>query len=375
MTIEELKEATDTVKYTKDGKIRRRKPKVKRDYFTQDTEDAIVEYINSKSVEHRENLYNTRIRYSMEKLVECVVNTFSFDYVEASAINLIDVQKETLSHLIKILSGDKNLKEKGGYRPSKGKAYSYFTRTAINHLMWLNKQAYKNLQQKADLEGAEDDSRLKRIRAEEETGKNFVDFVQSFRLFMEQNLYDLFPDDLDRRIAEIFCVLLKNASNLEIFNRKVIYFQIREETRAKTPDITRVLSQIKEDMANQMTIYYRKGGELDVEYFGTSEEFEEYDPVVTKVSSGIKLPKPRWESLHEWPGLFLNYDEDLYDIYTFTSPKSESIPWLMLVDKGGNFNNGLIWEGKRLNINDFTTGSMPNNKVKYTLIDGRRHTK
>lgn len=252
--------------YTKDGRLRRRKPKTKRDYFTQETEDAIIKYIKSNSYEERENIYNNEIRSSMEKLVECVTNSFSSDYVKAEAINILDVQKEMLSHLVNILSGDKGVSEKGGYRQSKGKAYSYFTRTAKNYLIWVNKQAYKNVQTKADIQEVDEDSRIRRRDIELEGDNHFVEFVHSFKNYLLQNIDDLYPEPSDKAVVTVFCKILDNASNLDIFNRKVLYFQIREETGVKTPDITRVLNQVKEDMANQLTIYHLKDGELDIEY-------------------------------------------------------------------------------------------------------------
>ena len=54
--------------YTKKGTIRLRRPKTKNQYFTQDTEDAIIEYLATTDMEKRNQIYNDRIWYGFHKL-------------------------------------------------------------------------------------------------------------------------------------------------------------------------------------------------------------------------------------------------------------------------------------------------------------------
>ena len=57
-------------------KRRRRKKGKGKQYFTQETEDAIVEYNGSEDVKIRNDIYNERIRYAFDKLAENILNTF-----------------------------------------------------------------------------------------------------------------------------------------------------------------------------------------------------------------------------------------------------------------------------------------------------------
>ena len=57
-------------------KRRRRKKGKGKQYFTQETENAIVEYNGSDDAKIRNNIYNERIRYAFEKLAENILNTF-----------------------------------------------------------------------------------------------------------------------------------------------------------------------------------------------------------------------------------------------------------------------------------------------------------
>ena len=78
---------------------KKRKPrsKNKKQYFTQDTEDAIVEYNLSEDMVARNKLYNERISYPFDKLAENILNTFKFSYFQCSHE---EVQKEVVITII-----------------------------------------------------------------------------------------------------------------------------------------------------------------------------------------------------------------------------------------------------------------------------------
>ena len=45
-------------------------------YFTQDTENAIIDFLNSTDQSERNIIYNGRIRYAFYKLAENIIHTF-----------------------------------------------------------------------------------------------------------------------------------------------------------------------------------------------------------------------------------------------------------------------------------------------------------
>ena len=94
-----------------------KKKRQKRNYFTQETEDAIVKYNNSSDNKFRSDIYQKGIHYSFYKLTENIIHTFKFYYTDGVE-NLEDLQHEIMVFLLdKIHLFD----------PGKGaKAYSYF---------------------------------------------------------------------------------------------------------------------------------------------------------------------------------------------------------------------------------------------------------
>ncbi len=108
----------EEVLLTKKGEPRKRKPKTKNNYFTLETEEAILEYRNTPNQAKRNKIYNERIHYGFYKLVENIIHTFKFYYTEVD--NIEDLKYEVISFLLQKLDL---------YDQSKGKAYSYFGKT------------------------------------------------------------------------------------------------------------------------------------------------------------------------------------------------------------------------------------------------------
>ena len=60
-----------------------RKKKSKQ-YFTLDTEEAIILYNKTTDQRTKNKLYQERIQYPFEKLAENILNTFKFSYFDVS---------------------------------------------------------------------------------------------------------------------------------------------------------------------------------------------------------------------------------------------------------------------------------------------------
>ena len=77
--------------------LRKRKKKSK-NYFTQDTEDAIVRYNNEPDPKVRSTIYEREIHYAFFKLTENIIHTFKFYYTEVD--DLKDLQHEIITFLL-----------------------------------------------------------------------------------------------------------------------------------------------------------------------------------------------------------------------------------------------------------------------------------
>ncbi len=244
------KEEDKKVLYTKKGTIRKRKPKTKNLYFTQDTEDAILEYLAETDPIKRNKIYNERIWYGFFKLTENIIHTFKFYYTEVDTI--AELQHEVTAFLLEKLHL---------YKQGKGKAYSYFGTIAKRYLIIYNNTNYKKLKQKAPVDDIDSDFTISNdlynshYNGSSEIGK----FVDQFIRYMDHHLFDFFPKPEDARTADAIMELFRKRDNLDIFNKKALYIYIREITDQETPQITKVIKKMKKVYKDKISEFYEKG--------------------------------------------------------------------------------------------------------------------
>ena len=128
---------------------KKRGRKSKRQYFTEDTELAIIEYLASEDQVLRNKIYNERIHHSFYKLAENLIHTFKFYYTEVD--DLEDLKHEVICFLLEKLHY---------FKVGKGKAFSYFSIVGKNYLILYNNKNYAKKKGKADLSDVDTDDTI-----------------------------------------------------------------------------------------------------------------------------------------------------------------------------------------------------------------------
>jgi hypothetical protein len=241
--------ADDKISLTKRGQPRKRKPKEPRIYFTQDTEDAIVEYLITTDMAERNRIYNDRIEYGFYKLAENIIHTFKFYYTDTDTIE--ELKHEVITFLLEKLHL---------YNPEKGKAFSYFGTIAKRYLIVYNENNYKKLQEKADVDETDDDQmQLYENDKNIENIFNENSFMDQYIKYIDTHIYKLFPKKQDAQTADAIVELFRKRETLEIFNKKALYIYIREITDVSTPQITKIIKKLKIIYAQLYNEYYQHG--------------------------------------------------------------------------------------------------------------------
>jgi hypothetical protein len=237
------------VQYTKKGTVRKRKPKTKKMYFTQDTEDAIVEYLAATDHYTRNKIYNERIQYAFHKLTENIIHTFKFYYTDTDTIE--ELKHEVITFLLEKLHL---------YKPEKGKAFSYFGTIAKRYLIVYNENNYKKLQEKVDVD--ESDEEQMSLYENDKNIENMLDgngFMDQYIRYIDKYLFKLFPKKQDAQTADAIVELFRKRETLEIFNKKALYIYIREITDVSTPQITKIIKKLKLIYIQLYNEYYEHG--------------------------------------------------------------------------------------------------------------------
>jgi DNA-directed RNA polymerase specialized sigma24 family protein len=225
------------------------KEKKNTQYFTQDTEDAIVLYNSLIDQTERDILYRTRIHYAFFKLTENIIHTFKFYYTEVD--NIEDLQHEVITFLLTKLHL---------FNPEKGaKAYSYFGTIAKRYLINTNTKNYKKRVEKAPVSEIESNENFSYRIDEGSESDKLINFIDQYVEYCTDNINELFPKKTDAQIADAILELFRKRENIDVFNKKALYIYIREIIDAKTPKITKIADRLY-DIFKQHYYYYLENG-------------------------------------------------------------------------------------------------------------------
>jgi len=234
---------TQAPKQTK--KTRKRKPRKKNYYFTQDHEDAIIEYCAIQCSRRRTELYIEWIGPALSEMVDKIVFTYKFTNLP----NIDSLRDECKIWLMTIL--DKYDHTKGS------KAFSYFSVITKNWFIHKVKRQQKRNKRELDI------GNIPKSFEEEylSTTKSYV----SDRL--EEEFWTLFHKELkswdssqmkenDLKVYKAINILFDSKEDIEIFNKKAIYLYLREITGLNTKQIVNSLKKFRKK-------YYTFKGDWD----------------------------------------------------------------------------------------------------------------
>jgi hypothetical protein len=225
------------------------KEKKNTQYFTQDTEDAIVLYNSLIDQTERDILYRTRIHYAFFKLTENIIHTFKFYYTEVD--NIEDLQHEVITFLLSKLHL---------FNPEKGaKAYSYFGTIAKRYLINSNNKNYKKRVEKAPVSEIESNENFSYRIDEGSESDKLINFIDQYVEYCTDNINELFPKKIDAQIADAILELFRKRESIDIFNKKALYIYIREIIDAKTPKITKIADRLYDIFKKHYHFYLENG--------------------------------------------------------------------------------------------------------------------
>jgi hypothetical protein len=216
-------------------------------YFTQDTEDAIIAYNKSDNDAFKNKIYRDRIQYPFEKLAENILNTFKFSYFD---VPKEDVQKEVVAILIQKIHM---------FKEGKGKAFSYFSIVAKNYLILNNNSNYKRYKRTDLLSAMPETWNPENDFHQEQQSDEFGEFKDLMLEYWDKNLTKVFTKKRDIQIADAILELFRRSQYIENFNKKHLYLLIREMTDCKTHYITKVVNVMKQHQKRMLNDYLDYG--------------------------------------------------------------------------------------------------------------------
>ena len=223
--------------------------KSKANYFTTETEEYIVKYNTSVDKEYRNKIFSDHIYYPFYKLAENIIHTFKFYYTDVDKI-------EDLKHeIVSMLYEEKIMK----FDPTNGaKAYSYFGTIVKRWLINYNNKNYKKLKQIGSFDDIEE-SYDQDLDLDSPSGKTLSNFMNAWIDSVYLKIEDMFQKESDIKIADAVLTLFRTRHDLDIFKKKALYIYIREMTDCETPQLTKVITVLKEDFKENYQKLYDQG--------------------------------------------------------------------------------------------------------------------
>lgn len=286
-----------------------------KNYFTQETEDAIIAYNLSTDPEERSRIYGEKIDYPFFKLTQNIIHTFKFYYTEVE--NIEDLQHEIVffllekihlyhhsrsiqDRLIKIITKEFKEEYTGDFtvftnnspkitqeqinkflstlnvskecmeklsKLTPPKAYSYFGTIVKRWLIMYNDKNYRKRVNSIPINAIEEDNNHSYVIEENNSPSDKLSHNDKISLFTDlfvehctNNIYTIFPKENDAKIADAVLELFRKRESLELFNKKALYFNIREMVEdVKTPKITKISEKLYGIYKNGYVFYLENG--------------------------------------------------------------------------------------------------------------------
>lgn len=223
------------------------KPKTSKNYFSAETQDAIMQYVASSDPVERERLYKTHMNHAFDKLAEILIHKGKFYY---AGPNMAEIKSDVIMHILEKLNN---------FKADKGKAYSYFTVIAWRFLINQNNGNYHKLKNRVSTDYYIDDVKNEAVLCERPAESDHYQFFEEFTEYLDNNLSLIFPRKKDTVIANALLEIIKRRDSIGNFNKKALYIYIREMTDCKSSQITAVTNIFKNSYIKAWDDYLNNG--------------------------------------------------------------------------------------------------------------------
>lgn len=216
--------------------------KKKNYYFTQETQDKIVEYQLAKTKRQKNKLYADYIHSAFAELVHNLVSVYKF---KSSSEDINHLKHDCVTFLFETLPK---------WKPENGtKAFSYFNVVAKNWLTIHSRRLLKNSKRNVSVDCSESLNSYEKEqlnRLEPDVSKQYIDhidqdnFLPSFIKMTGIILLKL-KDEKDIRCIDAINQVFSNIDKLDYLNKRAVFVYLREISGLNSAELSSSLSTIR----------------------------------------------------------------------------------------------------------------------------------
>lgn len=279
-----------------------------KNYFTQETEDAIILYNSIEDPVLKSRIFDEKIYYAFFKLTQNIIHTFKFYHTEVedlehlqheviifllSKIHLYHHSQNIQDRLKKIIIKEFNEEYDGDFmkftnnspkitqsqinefletlnvsptckskleKLTPPKAYSYFGTITKRWLIFYNEKNYKKKINKVSTDELLKDTTYSYTLDPTHGIEKLSGFIDGWVEFISYNLYEMFSKEYDAKIADSILELFRKRNQIDVFNKKALYIYIHEMVPSvKTPKITKIANLLYDNFKKNYAFYLEQG--------------------------------------------------------------------------------------------------------------------
>lgn len=204
-------------------------------YFTKVHEDAIVQYARTEDIKIRTELYIQYIAPAFNEMVDKIIYTYRF-----TSLPNIDVLKDECKIWLTTIL-DK-------YDPNKGsKAFSYFSVITKNWFIHKVRKTNQSNKREVQIDDLPKNIDMSKVVVENEYQSKREEYEFWHHLWEEINLWEktITMKPNEEKVYEAIRMLLSSPDCIDIYNKKAIYFYIREITGLNTKQVVNNLNKMR----------------------------------------------------------------------------------------------------------------------------------
>ncbi len=206
-------------------------------YFGRDVDEKIIEYCATADIPTKNKIFETGIRPAFLKLIESQMYLYSFFKIDDPDM----LKNECLSNLYEIIPK---------FDPTKGKkAFSYFNVVVKNWFIWKIREKKKRQRMESenfygiDHEVVKNDPSIVLASYEDEV----LEKEYWISLFREMERWrPLMKKKQEIQVLDVIIFLLQNPHLVTIYNKKAVYFYIREVTGLSMKQVNQTMARLRE---------------------------------------------------------------------------------------------------------------------------------
>lgn len=222
-------------------RVIKRKPGVKsNNYFTTQTQEAIVKYQQTEDSVDKHSIYTQEIHPAFIQLVENLIRVYGFSVTHDSRKDLRDECVQFLYTTLLKFKSEKN-----------SKAFSYFNVVAKNFLTVRSKTNYKNLQRLFSIDQTDSFSQFdiekienyrvvptwEEMKEEEEIRAETHEIIEE----IERNA----TSDNEKEVMKAIKIIFSEVDELDLISKRAVLLYIREITGLNSKQLSIILSGLK----------------------------------------------------------------------------------------------------------------------------------